>query len=178
MEQSKTEGISFIEMGEGVVAPFGTPLSTSAMYSCVGVTFTNQRKPYGLYHYPAKSLDDYAKATMIEMIKEIQPQNIHLTPAAKTAPGMGSTDDDLDRVEIFLRSKCPDATIERLNPRSLASVGADDGTELELNEASELESNTIASVLDGVAQIDYTAMRKQVGPGIVQFGKSLERDKK
>jgi hypothetical protein len=128
-----------IEMGQGVVAPFGNDLQTSAMPSCLGIAFINkQRRMAGLFHYPAKAFSgerDEVRAigaTMVAMNIDFDPQEIYVTPAmshrsAHAAQQEGSSPEDIKNLEYFLKKYFGFATITNLPASAFASVTTSDG---------------------------------------------------
>jgi hypothetical protein len=93
--------------GEGLSGPADIGMGTSPIYSCMGIAFVNSAKQMGgLFHYPAEDLAGAATASTIQqMINDVKPDEIHVTPAAN-ASGMlndGSKPADLAAVIAYLK---------------------------------------------------------------------------
>ena len=112
-----------LNMGEGIAGPSNIGAATTVIYSCMGIAFVNRQKSFGgLYHYPAKSLDNKnVVSTIQQMFNDLQPDEIVLTPAQSTGPGMGSDVEDIDESIKFLKALGNQShKVTRANPRSLA----------------------------------------------------------
>jgi len=135
-------GTSFvnIEMGQGVVVPFGNDLQTSAMPSCLGIAFINrQKRMAGLFHYPAKAFSGGREAvraiaaTMVAMNIDLEPEEIYFTPAmshrsAFAAQQEGSSPQDIENLDYFLKKYFAFATLAKLPASAFAGVNTSDGT--------------------------------------------------
>lgn len=93
-----------LNMGEGIAGPATIGAGTTVIYSCMGIAFVNRPKKFGgMYHYPAKNLSQNVTATIRQMVQDIQPTEISLTPASSDGnPLMGSRQDDIEAVIEYL----------------------------------------------------------------------------
>jgi hypothetical protein len=100
-----------LNMGEGIAGPESIGAGCTTTFSCMGIAFVNRAKKFGgLYHYPANCLDRNVTATIGQMIQDIQPTEIYLTPAPADSMGwQGSTPEDVEAVSKFL---CSQSTAE------------------------------------------------------------------
>lgn len=99
---------SGLNMGEGVAGGQQIAISTSQIYSCMGVAFANTRTGWGgLYHYPAGRADSYGVAeTMRQMYNDVKPDIVVITPAGNPnqTHGIGSTQQDIaNLVQLLLQ---------------------------------------------------------------------------
>jgi hypothetical protein len=97
-----------------------------------------------------------------------------LPPAPRIDLGMGSSDDDVKKLDEFLTEGCPNAVVTRLRPRTPASIRWDEGT-IEFNEAfDDVDSRGIEEALEAPAKaIDYHGLKHHVGRAVV-YGQSRE----
>jgi hypothetical protein len=96
-----------LNMGEGIAGPDTIGLSTTVIYSCMGIALVNTAtRTGGLYHYPANALGNAnVTATLRQMINDIRPDQVHVTPAATDAFGRNGSDrDDIAGVVAYLRA--------------------------------------------------------------------------
>lgn len=93
-----------LNMGEGIVGGPTIGMSTTAIYSCMGIAIVNKaRQIGGLYHYPAKTITQAnVSGTLGQMINDVQPDEIYLTPATPMM-GVGSEKSDIAAVAAFLK---------------------------------------------------------------------------
>jgi hypothetical protein len=113
-------------MGEGIAASSSNSMSTSVIYSCMGIAFINRTTQRGgLYHYPAGTCQNPNVAgTIRQMCNDIQPDQIMVTPA-KMAGGFvvnyGSKPEDVAAVVNLLKQlNCQN--IQMAEAGSLASL--------------------------------------------------------
>ncbi len=112
-----------LHMGEGVSGSVDVGASTSALYSCIGIAFVNRQSGLGgLYHYPARTLQyPDVRETIRQMINNIQPDEIVLTPASRAVGmGMGAGQDDIDLLAGVLGELSP-GTVVRIALEGVAA---------------------------------------------------------
>lgn len=111
--------------GEGISGPDTVGAGTSQLYSCIGIAFVNRStRRGGLYHYSASSLNNQIVAdTIQEMMIDIRPDEIVITPALITAPNIGSTSEDLGAIMNLLhRHSSVNTTITSATPSIAAQL--------------------------------------------------------
>lgn len=97
---------SGLNMGEGIAGGQQIAISTSQIYSCMGIAFANTQTHWGgLYHYPANAVDNPNVAgTILQMYNDVKPDIVVVTPAGNPNGvwGIGSTQHDIQDVMNFL----------------------------------------------------------------------------
>jgi hypothetical protein len=105
-------------------------------------------------------------AVMKMMTEDIRPVRM-LTPAPSPMPGLGTRDDDIDKLEAFLRTNCSEATVS-----PAASVP---GTKKRLNSTlrrtSPATKSCRCSGRRGTGR-DYVRRKRSIGRAVV-YGQSL-----
>jgi hypothetical protein len=111
-----------LNMGEGIAGPSTIGMSTTVIYTCMGIAFVDRHRRFGgLYHYPAASMNNSnVTGSMRQMANDIQPDEIVLTPASSMGFGDGSRQDDIEAVTEFLQSLC--GTVNRAAPAGAAQL--------------------------------------------------------
>jgi hypothetical protein len=105
---------SGIKEGVGIAGPSSIEIGTTTMYSCIGIVFVTRNYRFGgLYHYPACTIFTApVQATIIQMLNDIGPSDIVLTPAGGDGNRLQVTiPSDLDDVKTFLKVVWPGVTV-------------------------------------------------------------------
>lgn len=96
-----------LNMGEGIAGPSTIGASTTSIYSCMGIALVNTVRQFGgLYHYPSLAMSNgNVTSTIRQMINDIRPDTIHLTPASSNGFSSGGSDPrDIEDLAEFLRT--------------------------------------------------------------------------
>ena len=124
-----------VDQGEGVIGPYGKiAVATSGLYSCMGVVMVNGKTGRaGLYHYPSESMNNFeVQATLIQMITDLSPDQVVITPARTTENGQGSPQSDRVALQKYIKGQSR-AAVTIGEERSISNFWSKDGT-LYLNE--------------------------------------------
>ncbi|SFF95603.1 hypothetical protein SAMN05518801_104139 [Novosphingobium sp. CF614] len=113
-----------LNMGEGIVGGSQVAMSTTQIYTCMGIAFINTRGLRGgLYHYPADAIGNANVAdTIRQMYNDVAPDLVVVTPASDGGyNGSGSNRFDIEKVTDFLK-KLGGATVTRAEPGNSAQL--------------------------------------------------------
>ena len=134
-----------------------------------GGCFHERKDCAGLYHYPAArtwETEPMVSAVMKMMTEDIRPVRI-LTPAPSPMPSVGTRDDDIDKLEAFLRTNCSEATVSP----AVSVPGTKKRLNSTLRRTSPATKSCRCSARRGTGR-DYVRRKRSIGRAVV-YGQSL-----